>query len=176
MYDSINMRKIGNLVKIFINTVIIYLYMDSFDLRILKEISRDSRKPLKEIGKAIGIYSASAISRRIKEMQENNIIKGFKAEIDFGKLGYNFVTATFVRAKYGIEYHDIVAEKIMKIKGVIDVLFLLGDIDFYILCATKTKDDYVIILNELEKITEIERSDTHTVLNIYKYHDIANIF
>ena len=28
-----------------------------------------------------------------------------------------------------IEDHDIVAEKIMKIKGVIDVLFLLGDID-----------------------------------------------
>ena len=42
------------------------------------------------------------------------------------------------------------------------LLPLPGDIDFYILCATKTKDDYVIILNELEKITEIERSDTHT--------------
>jgi len=150
--------------------------MDSFDFKILKELSKNSRKPLWEIGKAIGIYSPSAISRRIKEMQKNHIIKGFKAYIDFDKLGYNFITATFVRARYGIKYHDIVAEKIMKIKGVIDILFLLGDIDFYLLCATKNKDDYVYILDELEKITEIERSDTHTVVNIYKYHDISNIF
>ena len=150
--------------------------MDSFDLKILKIISKDSRKPLRDIGKSIGIYSPSAISRRIKEMQKDKIIQGFNAEIDFNKLGYNFITVTFVRAKYGIEYHDIVARKIMKIRGVIDVLFLLGDIDFYLLCATKNKDGYVNILDELEKITEIERSDTHTVLNIYKYHDIANIF
>lgn len=150
--------------------------MDSFDLKILRELSKDSRKPLREIGKAIGIYSPSAISRRIKEMQRDKIIKGFKAEIDFNKLEYNFITVTFVRAKYGVNYHDIIADKIIKIKGVIDVFFLLGDIDFYLLCATKNRDDYLNILNELEKITEIERSDTHTVQKIYKYHDISNIF
>ena len=150
--------------------------MDNFDIRILKEISNNSRKPLRDIGKSIGIFSPSAISRRIREMQENSIIKGFKAEIDFKKLGYNFITVTFVRAKYGTQYHDVVAEKIMKIRGVIDIFFLLGDIDFYLFCATRDKDDYVNILNELEKITEIERTDTHTVLNMYKYHDISNIF
>ncbi len=106
-------------------------------------------------------------------MQENSIIKGFKAEIDFKKLGYNFITVTFVRIRYSPESKEKVAEKIMKIKGILSVYYLLGDIDFVLITASSDKTKYENIWDSLSSIVEIERTDSHTVLRTYRMQDLS---
>ncbi|MHB1741863.1 MAG: Lrp/AsnC family transcriptional regulator [Thermoplasmataceae archaeon] len=51
--------------------------LDEVDYKILKILESDSNTNLTEIGKRVGIFSASAISRRIKNMKKDGIIERY---------------------------------------------------------------------------------------------------
>lgn len=146
---------------------------DLIDLKILKILEKDSNTSLKEIGRQVGIFSASAISRRIKALDASGIIRKHTISLDVEKLGMNFITITFVRAKYDKGYVHQVARKIENIRGVISVFFLLGDIDFVLLTVNRNKEDYENTLNSLTEVVEIERSDSRTVLKTFKQSDYS---
>ncbi|MHB1470333.1 MAG: Lrp/AsnC ligand binding domain-containing protein [Thermoplasmataceae archaeon] len=80
-----------------------------------------------------------------------------------------------MRAKYSDDYMRSVANQIKEIDGVISVYFLLGDIDFVLLTRSKSKEDYENILSKLTKIVEIERTDSRTVLKVFKEHDYSSV-
>ena len=143
------------------------------DLKILSVLAQNSELSLRELCLKTGILSPSAISRRIQKMRDHGIIKGKKLEVDLRALGYEFITVTFVKAKYGPGYSDIVANKIAKIKGVSSILFLLGDIDFVLTTVCRSKDEHERILDELTKIQEIERTDSRTVLKSYMENNFS---
>lgn len=140
---------------------------DSIDKRILKSMGQNSDLSLSELQKKTGILSLSALSRRLNRMRKFGVITGQKINIDHAKLGYEFMTITFIKARYGPGYADIVAEKIRKINGVVSLTFLLGDIDFvaYVIC--KSRDEYAKVFEQFTKIEEIERTDSRTVLRTY---------
>ncbi len=115
--------------------------LDEIDLRILRILEKNSKTSLNDIGKGVGIFSASAISRRIRGMEEAGLIKKYSVELDHHKLGLDFITVTFVKAKYQIRYMDKVANKIENIPGVVSVYFLLGDIDFVLITISRNKAD-----------------------------------
>ena len=56
--------------------------MDEFDKRILKLLRVDATMSLKEIGKKVGLYSPSAISKRIDGLKREGYIKKITATID----------------------------------------------------------------------------------------------
>ncbi|EQB65896.1 MAG: AsnC family transcriptional regulator [Thermoplasmatales archaeon I-plasma] len=149
--------------------------MDEFDKRILKILREDATLSLKEIGKRVGLYSPSAISKRIETLKMNGYIKKITATIDYSKMGFSFVTITLIRGKYGGNYKDVIAEKLKKIPGIVSVYFLLGDIDFMVQTVSKGKDEYSKILERISSINEIERSDTRTILQTYKEMDYGTV-
>ncbi len=149
--------------------------MDTFDARILKILQEDATLSLKEIGMKVGLFSPSAVSKRIRNLEKEGYIKKIRAEIDYGKLGYGFQTLTLIRGKYGPSYKETIAQKLKEIPGVVSIYFLLGDVDFIIYTLTKNKDEYTRILDRLSSIPEIERSDTRTILEIYKEMDFSSL-
>jgi Lrp/AsnC family transcriptional regulator for asnA, asnC and gidA len=149
--------------------------MDEFDKRILKLLREDATLSLKEIGKRVGLYSPSAISKRIEVLRMNGYIKNITATLDYSKMGFSFVTLTLIRGKYGGNYKESIAEKLKKVPGIISVYFLLGDIDFIIQTVSKSKEDYSKILDRISSIAEIERSDTRTILQTYKEMDYGSV-
>ncbi|MEM4090523.1 MAG: winged helix-turn-helix transcriptional regulator, partial [Thermoplasmatales archaeon] len=66
--------------------------MDNFDRRILRLLEQDATLSLKEIGKSVGLYSPSAVSKRIDDLKKKGFIKKISATLDFSKLGFNFYT------------------------------------------------------------------------------------
>ncbi|MBN2101414.1 MAG: Lrp/AsnC family transcriptional regulator [Candidatus Aenigmarchaeota archaeon] len=75
---------------------------DEIDIGILKELSQDARKNSVRIGKAVGISSKSVIER-IRKLEKNGIILGFKPLLDLPKIGYK-------SAKISISYHNVSSE------------------------------------------------------------------
>ncbi|MGC8516150.1 MAG: Lrp/AsnC family transcriptional regulator, partial [Thermoplasmata archaeon] len=126
-------------------------------------------------GKRVGLYSPSAISKRIEVLKMNGYIKKITATLDYSKMGLSFVTLTLIRGKYGGNYKDTIAEKLRKIPGIVSVYFLLGDIDFVIHTISRNKDEYSKILDRISSIAEIERSDTRTILQTYKEMDFGTV-
>lgn len=149
--------------------------MDVFDSRILKAIAGNSKKGLKEIGREAGLFSASSVSKRITGMEEDGVIRGYKCDVDYGMLGYDFLTVTFVKANYKYNYNKEIGKSLSRIKGVVAVYFLLGEIDFVLLTLSRSKEDYAKILEQISSIEGVERSDSRTILEVYKDYTIAGL-
>lgn len=64
--------------------------MDSIDLRLLKELTKNARINIKDLADMV-FLSSPAISARIEKLVNEKTIKGFHADIDFEKLGADCV-------------------------------------------------------------------------------------
>jgi Lrp/AsnC family transcriptional regulator for asnA, asnC and gidA len=61
--------------------------IDNFDNQILKLISQKARMPTTEIAESLN-STAVTINNRIKKLKESGVIKAFRININFPKLGY----------------------------------------------------------------------------------------
>ncbi len=60
--------------------------MDITDYKILEILLEDGRMPMKELAQRVSL-SAPAVAERVKRLEEENIITGYKAKINYTKLG-----------------------------------------------------------------------------------------
>ena len=60
--------------------------MDATDFKIIEALLQDGRIPMKELAQKVAL-SPPAAAERVKRLEEANIIKGYKAVIDYEKLG-----------------------------------------------------------------------------------------
>ncbi|MHC1567884.1 MAG: AsnC family transcriptional regulator [Candidatus Syntropharchaeia archaeon] len=64
--------------------------MDEKDKKILEILIEDARRPFTEIGDKLGV-SESTVRKRVKQLEEEGVIKRYTAIVDPAKLGYNTV-------------------------------------------------------------------------------------
>ena len=69
--------------------------LDDVDRRILRDLQADGRMTNVELAKRIGI-SAPPCLRRVRALEENNIIRGYHADINHEALGYSVMVFAFV--------------------------------------------------------------------------------
>ncbi len=110
----------------------------------------------------------STIHYRIKRLEENGVIEGCYARINPAVFGIDYLTITFVRARYGPEYHKRVGEKLARIPGVWAVYFVLGDIDFIVMARHKNQDSVRRMIEKFLSMEEIERTSTHVIIEVIK--------
>ncbi|MCL6090558.1 MAG: Lrp/AsnC family transcriptional regulator [Candidatus Thermoplasmatota archaeon] len=137
--------------------------LDDYDLKILNVLKDEADLPLSEIGQRVGIFSPSAISKRIKELKKAGYIKKTIAILDYEKLGYDFVTITFIKTNYGKNYAAKIGDKLKKLPNVVAIYFILGDIDFVLITVNKSRVDYLKTMEAITGIEEVERSDSRVV-------------
>jgi len=63
--------------------------IDNEDKLILKILSENSRQTITDIAKKTNL-SSKKVLYRIKKLERQGVIKGYRTEIDFGKLGYTY--------------------------------------------------------------------------------------
>jgi len=141
--------------------------LDNKDIEILRLLQRNGRISLDEIARTLNMPK-STIHYRIKRLERSGIIEAYYAKLNVESLGKDYITATFVRAKYGPGYHEIVGRKLASIPGVWAVYFVLGDIDFIVLSRANDRDDFMRILNQMMSIKGIERTSTHVIIKVIK--------
>ena len=62
--------------------------LDDTNLRLLDELQRDARLSIAELGRRVGL-SSPAVAERIKRLELEGVIAGYRAEIDPRRLGYS---------------------------------------------------------------------------------------
>ena len=60
--------------------------LDDFHWKIIQELQKDARITNVEIGKRIGL-SSPAVAERVKKLEEEGYIKGYRTVVDYDKLG-----------------------------------------------------------------------------------------
>jgi Lrp/AsnC family leucine-responsive transcriptional regulator len=83
---------------------------DDVDMRILEALQRDGRASYAELARAVSM-SASAVTERVRRLEENGVIAGYAAVVDPERLGLDILA--FVRLRYPTgnykPFHDLVA-------------------------------------------------------------------
>jgi Lrp/AsnC family leucine-responsive transcriptional regulator len=83
---------------------------DDVDLALLEALQRDGRMSYAELGRTVSM-SASAVTERVRRLEEIGAITGYSAVVDAEQLGLNILA--FVRLRYPLSnykpFHDLVA-------------------------------------------------------------------
>ncbi len=66
--------------------------IDDLDYRLLRLITPNARMPVKELATKLDSTPA-VVNYRLKKLIKQGVIQGFRADIDYGKLGYQFFKA-----------------------------------------------------------------------------------
>jgi len=79
--------------------------LTNMEFRIISELMINSRRSDREIAKAIGT-SQPTVSRAIKKLENQGIIKEYTMIPDFRKLGYNLMTMTLIKYRQDMPQRD----------------------------------------------------------------------
>ena len=122
------------------NLKIIKAKLDIKDKKILSLLSANSRIPLTQLSKKVGL-SRDAVNYRIKNYEKGGIIQGYRTMVDLSKFGYN-ANHLFVKLNNPIkEIEQKILNKLVKYPFVRAVIKFSGNYDFEIAFVTKEPDD-----------------------------------
>jgi DNA-binding Lrp family transcriptional regulator len=75
--------------------------LKDIELRIVSELLKNSRRSDRDLAKTIGV-SQPTVSRLVKKLEKEGIIREYSVQPDFSKLGYSLLAISFVQLKQGL--------------------------------------------------------------------------
>ena len=74
--------------------------IDEIDRRIIGELVAEGRVSLAELGRRVNL-SPPAVAERVKRLEQNGIVTGYRAEVDLQKLGYQLTAIVRIKPSPG---------------------------------------------------------------------------
>ncbi|MEO3749156.1 Lrp/AsnC family transcriptional regulator [Streptomyces sp. B6B3] len=83
--------------------------LDEVDMRILEALQRDGRASYAELARTVSM-SASAVTERVRRLEESGVIRGYAAVVDPERLGLGILALVRLRYPTGNykPFHDLV--------------------------------------------------------------------
>jgi len=139
--------------------------IDATDEKILSHLRARGRDSYRQAARRLGLHPATVI-RRVEEMEKAGIINGFGAQVDYLKLGYEFMALVEIRCTSG--HISEVGAKLKEQASVVSVWDITGHEDMMILVACKTRDGFNKAIKRIGALAYVERTITHVILNMLK--------
>lgn len=148
--------------------------LDSVDRHILKSLQEDGRMTNVELAKNAGI-SAPPCLRRVRALEDAEIIKGYHADIDAEALGYSVTIFAFVgltsQAEQDLQEFE---ELVSGWENVRECNMLMGETDFLLKIVAHDWDDFQRFLTS--KLTPAPNvSHVKTALSIRQRKSVAGV-
>jgi Lrp/AsnC family transcriptional regulator, involved in the regulation of lysine biosynthesis len=131
--------------------------MDPTDVKIIKILQSDSRKPFVEIANEIGL-SESAVRRRVKNMTRREIIKKFTVEVNSG----DKTSAITLISVSSTSDTSFVSGRLMGLTGVEVIYEITGQYDIAAVISAPSIAEINRCIDEVRKTEGV--SDTNTVI------------
>lgn len=146
------------------------LKLDRIDRKILNDLQSNGRMTNVELANNAGI-SAPPCLRRVRALEDHNIILGYHANLNSVKLGYGVTSFTTVRLKDQGEKDQAAFEKaIAKWENVREAYGIAGDYDYMLRIVAKDWEDYQTFVSEnLLKISNVASVRSAMTLKTCKY-------
>jgi DNA-binding Lrp family transcriptional regulator len=144
--------------------------LDKTDWRILHELQQDGRITNVALAEKAGISPPPCL-RRVRTLEEQGIISGYRAILDAEKLGFELTMFAMVGLHSQAE-HDLVAfeEQVRQWPIVRECYMLSGEVDFILKCVASdlhTAQEFVI--RDLTKASNVDSVKTTLTLRVSKY-------
>ena len=139
--------------------------IDTIDKNILRELQNDGRITNVELSQRVGI-SAPPCLRRVRSLEEEGIIKGYRALLDEKKLGFDLMAFAMVHLKSQAEEDlSAFAAQVERWPLVRSCWMLSGETDFILLCVAPDLRSFQNFVLELTSAPNVRNVKTALTLN-----------
>ncbi len=118
--------------------------LDDTNLRLLRELQADARLSLAELGRRVSL-SSPAVAERLKRLEQEGVITGYRAEVDPARLGYSL--GVVIRIRPAPRQLADVADLARQTPEIVECHRVTGD-DCYVMTA------YVADVGHLEVVID----------------------
>lgn len=105
--------------------------LDDTNRRILRELQRDGRVSMAELGRRVGL-SSPAVAERVRTLEVRGVIRGYRADVDPRALG--LALSTIIRIRPAPGQLKNVADLAVRTPEIVDCRRVTGD-DCYVMTA-----------------------------------------
>ncbi len=143
--------------------------MDNFDLKLLHEIQRDGRVAVVELADRIGL-SKTPCQKRLRRLEQNGVIRGYRAEIDPAKIDCGYLV--FVQVKLESTTTGQLERFNKMVKAVPEIMschMLSGGYDYLLKVRTKNMTTYRALLGDvIAQLPGVSQTSTFPVMEEVK--------
>ena len=137
--------------------------LDGIDKKILKMLMENSRRPILEIAKNIGI-SGAAIHQRLRKLEKQNLIIGSSIKVNTKILGYTTMAFIGIFLDRATNNKTVVNE-LKEIKEILECHYTTGDWSVLAKLICKDNEDLMEILTKkIQTIKGVSRTETYISL------------
>ena len=122
--------------------------LDGIDLKILRILQDEGRISNLDLSKKIGMSPPPTL-RRVRDLEKNGFIDGFRANLDSSKLGYDLTAWIFISLKNQNQESLNAFEKLVWGWETIRECYMLnGEVDFILKCVSKNMKEFNDFLSQ----------------------------
>tara|TARA_Y100000590_G_C15711689_1_gene1010482 strand:+ start:1999 stop:2427 length:429 start_codon:yes stop_codon:yes gene_type:complete len=140
--------------------------IDKKDNQIIEILLSSGREPASSISEKLGM-SVPTVIDRIKKMQDSNVISGFKAIINYKKMGLD-VSALITIISESSDNFSAIVEKSQDTVEVIKCFATTGSGSHVLLVNAKDTDSLEKILRKIQSWEGVKRTETQIILSSHK--------
>ena len=140
--------------------------IDEIDAKILELLQRDGRMKRSDVAEEVDL-SISAVSERMRKLEERGVIQGYRAIVDAKRLHLD-ITA-FIRVSIdGSEYYSTFVERVTDMEQVLEVHSITGSGSHVMKVRTKNTTTLERFLSEIQAIPGVTQTTTSIVLSTFE--------
>jgi len=137
--------------------------LDNLDLRLLEALQRNARSTFAELGTIVGL-KAPAVHERVKRLESRGYLRGYAAQLDKTRLGFELTAFVSVITSAEKTYDDF-SELIATLPEVLEMHSVAGDETFLLKVVTRSTLHLDDLLSRIKRFPGISRTRTTIVLS-----------
>jgi len=137
-------------------------FLDQIDRRILRALRANARLSMVALGEQVGL-SKTPVTARVRRLEEAGYIRGYRAELDAGKLGLEHVAFVEVRLsdtrEAALQAFNTAIREIPEVEA---CHMIAGGFDYLVKVRTSNVRDYRRVLGEkISQLPHIASTSTY---------------
>ena len=140
--------------------------MDAIDYKILQCLLKNAREKASVISEQIQL-SVSAVTERIKKLENSGIIEQYTVVLDQKRLGFGVIALMEISLEHPSHF-DSFTELVKDTPNIVSCYYMTGDFDFMLKVVTDTPDSLEEIHRKVKSFPGVSNTKTHFVLKPIK--------
>ena len=137
--------------------------IDEKDKQIIDILLESGREPASSISEKIGL-SIPTVTDRIKKMIDSEVISGFRAIVDYRKLGLNVSALITIVSESSSNYSEIV-DRSKKTPGIVKCFATTGTGSHVMIVNTENTDSLEKVLRNIQSWPGVKRTEPQIILS-----------
>ena len=133
-------------------------HLDPLDKEIIYMLMDNAKSSLAFISKQVGI-STTAVHQRIKKLEHAGIIENSISFLNPRKIGYKVVSYIGMFLDQPSHYNDVI-KSLKEVNEVVEAHYTTGNYTIFLKVLCKDNDHLMEILNKLQKMKGVTRTET----------------